>query len=67
MRKLMQVLLWFTHRNLLSAANVAEGDHADGVKSFAADAALTETFSLVKLGTDVDHITACGNNEIGSP
>ncbi len=64
MIRFLQLLLWPIHRNLLSAANVAEGDHADGVKSFAADAALTETNSLVKIGTDVDHVTAAGNDEI---
>lgn len=64
MRKLIARLLWPVRRNLISAVNVAEGEHANGMKSFQADAALTETFSLVKIGTDVDHIAVCGNDEI---
>jgi hypothetical protein len=64
MRKLIQRLLWPRRRNLISAANVAEGVHADGIKSYQVDAALTETFLLVKVGSDAGHVGVCGNDEI---
>ncbi|NCC50907.1 MAG: hypothetical protein EOM20_06780 [Spartobacteria bacterium] len=62
---LIRSMICLVGRNqLLTAANIAEGDHADGAKSFYADAAITEKFGLVKIGTDVNHIAACGNDEV---
>lgn len=64
MHMLLKRILWPMSRRLVPAANVAEGTHPDGVKSFLADAAITETYVLGVIGTDVNHIAACGNDGI---
>jgi hypothetical protein len=36
--------------------NIAEGEHADGVKSYLADASHGSRFLVVKIGTDANHV-----------
>lgn len=45
-------------------ANVAEGTHCEGVKTYKTDAAFSSRFLLVKVGSDVDHIDVCGASDI---
>lgn len=47
----------------LIAANIAGGTHADGCLTKAADAVHTERYSLVKVGSDSDHIAVNGAGE----
>jgi hypothetical protein len=49
-------------RRLTPLANIAEGTHEDSITKLA-DAALTTRFLVVKVGTDIDHIAACGAND----
>jgi len=50
-------------RHLICLSNIAEGTHEDSITKLA-DAAITTRFSLVKAGTDAEHIAACGANDL---
>lgn len=53
--------------NGVEFANIAEGSHQDGVKSFTpnvGDAGTTERYLLYKKGTDADHITVASAGDI---
>jgi len=51
------------NRGRLSACNVAEGTHAGSITR-KTDAAIATRHLLVKVGSDADHIAACGASEV---
>lgn len=62
MKKFIQKLLWPLSGHVIAAANIAEGTHAGSI-SKKADAAADE-FTLVKIGSDADHVAAAGAADI---
>lgn len=66
MKKLMQLisaLVWAVSRNLIVAANVAEGQYQGGKRTVYFDEAVTTKNLLMKAGTDSDHVAICGASD----
>lgn len=61
---LLATCVWLAKRNSLTLlANVAEGTHQNALTRLA-DAALATRFLLVKIGSDANHVAACGVGDI---
>ena len=45
-------------------ANIGEGTYAKGIKSYLPDATTSARYLLYKIGTDGDHVAACGAGEV---
>lgn len=74
MKRLLYLIPVFIHRvtgwlpfqpkpGKVSFANVGEGTHGEGIKTYLSDAAQTSHYLLYKVGTDADHCTVMGTGD----
>lgn len=59
------IILADRRRTRWQVANIAEGTSETGVRTYFADAAITNRNLLVKIGSDADHIALAGTADIG--
>ena len=64
MKKAMEWLRGvFGARRLVALANIAEGTHEGGMVTKLADGAITTRFLIGKVGSDINHVVACGASD----
>ena len=63
LKKILSALVWAVSRNLIVAANVAEGQYEGGKRTVYFDEAVTTKNLLMKAGTDSDHVAICGASD----
>lgn len=64
MKKLIQKLKLALGLGRVEFCNIGEGMYEGGLKTFKADAAITDRFLLGKAGSDSQHVAICGANDV---